>query len=177
MLQIRRPTLHDLNDCAQLDASYSTQRVWQLNLRAEENDIQVNFHLVHLPRPITINGTPAADNLLKYWQRGDCMLAARKQHAAIGFLHMISEPPTKSGLIARHIVSPDHRNQGHGSTLLQQALQWGHNHNLRSVCVQVSTKNHPAIAFYLVHGFTFSGFHERFYSDQEIIIELARTIR
>lgn len=177
VFHIRRPTLHDLNECAQLDPSYTTQHVWQMQLRVEETDIETHFHLVHLPRPMTVTADAANDDLLRSWQAGECMLAAREGHAVLGFLHMRPEPAVRSGLILRHVVAPLHRRRGAGGALLQQALQWGSDHQLRSLRVRVSTKNHPAIQFYLAHGFAFGGFHERFYSDQEIILDLARSIR
>lgn len=175
MLFIRRPTLHDLNDCAKLDASYTTQRVWQLNLGVEPNDIAIHLHLVQLPRPINVPADPMGDNLLRYWQRGDCMLSARQDRDVVGFIHLFTEPGM--ALIQHHIVQPDYRRQGVGAKLLAQAMQWGQDRNLRSIMVQVSTKNYPAISFYLNHGFSFCGFNERFYADHEITLDLARTIR
>jgi len=74
-------------------------------------------------------------------------------------------------------VEPASHGQGIGSALLETALQWSRDHHLRSLIVEINTKNHPAIAFYTHHGFAFSGFHERFYSDQEIILHLARMVR
>ena len=177
MLYIRRPTLHDLNDCAQLDASFTTQRVWQLNLGVEPNDIQVNLHLVRLPRPINVKPMSNGENLMKPWQRGDCMFTARHDNTIAGFIHVVLESGSRVGYIQRHIVAPDFRNQGIGGKLLDYALQWSRDHRLGSVIAQVSTKNHPAVAFYLDRGFSFCGFNERFYADQEITLDLARTIR
>jgi len=177
VFHIRRPTLHDLNECAQLDPSFTTQHVWQMNLRVEEADIQAHFHLTRLPRPLTVTLSPSNEDLARGWQAGDCMLAAREGSAVLGFLHLLPEPAARSGLILRHVVALPHRRQGVGGALLQQALQWGRDHQLRSLRVRVPTKNHPAIHFYLAHGFAFGGFHERFYSDQEIVLDLARSIR
>ncbi|MCO6449194.1 MAG: GNAT family N-acetyltransferase [Caldilineales bacterium] len=177
MIFIRRPTLHDLNECAQIDASYNTQRVWQLSLGVEPNDIAVHLHLVHLPRAVNVPGEPQEDNLLKQWQRGDCMLSARQDREVVGFIHLIADSSAGVAHIQQHVVRPDYRRQGVGTKLLSQAMLWGQDRNLRSVMVQVSTKNHPAISFYFAHGFSFCGFNERFYSDHEITLDLARTIR
>ncbi len=176
-MHIRRPTLHDLNECAKLDAAYTTQRVWQMNLSVETSDIRAEFHLAPLPRPITVPAPPLDENLLACWHRGDCMYTARLGNAIVGFLHLIPDAPTRLGCITHHVVALPHRRQGVGIALLETTLQWCRDHNLRSLTVHINTKNHPAIAFYTNNGFIFNGFHERFYSDQEIILHFARTVR
>lgn len=177
MLHIHRPTLHDLNECAKLDANYTTQRVWQMTMQSEATDIQVSFHLVYLPRQITIANSLAADNLLRFWQRGDCLLAARLDSEIVGYLHMIPDKQTGEGYIYRHVVSPEHRRQGIGTALLNHALRWGQDRKLRSVLVTLHTKNYPASNFYVAHGFAFCGFTEQSYKDQQIQLHFSRSIR
>lgn len=176
-IYIRRPTLHDLNDCLQLNANYLTMRVWQMNQRVETDRIQVSFNLVHLPRTMTITVPPAEDNLLRCWQRGDCLLSARQQNTIVGFLHMIPDASRRVAYIQRHVVEPNYRKQGIGTALLEQALQWARDHKLRGVMVTLSTKNHPASVFYLARGFVFSGFTEQFHGNQEIRLQLTRSVR
>ena len=103
------------------------------------------------------------------------MLAARVQNDLVGFLHMFPDTQQRAGRINHLTIRPDHRRKGIGGRLLQAALLWAREHNLRSVGVEVTTKNHPAIGFYMGAGFTFSGFYERTYGDQEIIFQLARS--
>lgn len=177
MVHITRPTLHGLNDCALLDASYTTQRVWQLGLRVEADDIQASFHLVHLPRPITLNDLAADEDLTRFWQRGDCLLAARLQNETAGFLHLVPDPETRVGVIRRHVVATAWRRQKVGSALFERALEWGRERHLRGVIVTLSTKNYPAISFYLAHGFSFSGFNEHFFGNRDITLDFARTLR
>lgn len=176
-VHIRRATLHDLNDCLTLDAGYDTQRVWQMNLQVKKNRIQIDFHLVHLPRIVHIEMEPGTENLLRCWQRGDCLLTARRQSTVVGFLHMIPDLPTKVGYIHRHVVDPEHRGQGIGSTLLTHALKWARERKLHSAVTSLNTKNHPASDFYLDRGFVFSGFSEETHGDQRIRLQFARGVR
>ena len=176
-VHIRRSTLHDLNDCLTLDASYDTQRVWQMNLQVKSNRIQIDFNQVHLPRVVNIQVPPGSENLLRCWQRGDCVLSARRQHTVVGFLHMIPDTPSKVGYIHRHVVDPEYRGQGIGSILLTHALKWARDHKLRSIVVSLNTKNHPASAFYLDRGFVFSGFSEETHGDRRIQLQFARGVR
>ncbi|RME80084.1 MAG: N-acetyltransferase [Caldilineae bacterium] len=176
MLHIRRPTLHDLNECAQLDASYTTQHVWQMSLHVDGNDIQVHFRLVHLPRQLAVQTPPPPENLLKCWQRGDCLYSAREGHTIVGYIHLIPDAESGIGLIHRHVVLPQFRRKGIGAALLQHTLQWAREHRLRSLLTMLSTRNHPAIAFYLAHGFVFSGYSEDFYSDESIKLHFSRSV-
>ena len=177
MIYIRRPTLHDLNECARLDASYSTQRVWQMNMQSEENRIQVHFNLVYLPRPMTVTAPPEDRDLTKAWQSGDGIYAARRGNTILGYIHVRLAPAEKVGHIRRHVVAPEFRQQGVGTALLDRAIEWGRERKLRSFEIALSTKNHPAIDFYLAHGFVFSGFDERLWGKQEIMMNFTRVVR
>lgn len=173
---LRRPTLHDLNECVRLDPSYTTQRVWQMQLSVEANAIHVHFQLAPLPRPLTLPGPAFSDNLLACWQRGDCMYIARLHNGIAGFIHMAPDPTTRTGRIEHHVVAPAYRRQGIGTALLRRVWEWAQEHNLHSLNVAVNHKNHPALSFYTAHGFAFSGFQEYFYGDREIVFYFARRI-
>ncbi len=178
MIYIRRPTLHDLNECAKLDASYATRKVWQMHMQsAEAGRIQVQFNLVHLPRAMTVPTPPEDRDLTKAWQRGDGIYAARRGNVILGYIHIIIQPNEKIGRIVRHVVAPEHRQQGVGAALLDRAIEWGRDRKLRSFEVSLSTKNHPAIEFYLAHEFAFTGFSERLWGRQEIVMHFSRVVR
>jgi GNAT superfamily N-acetyltransferase len=177
VIYIRRPTLHDLNECAKLDASYTTQKVWQMHLLTEEQRIQVQFNLVHLPRPMTVSAPPEDRDLTKAWQRGDGIFAARRGQQILGYIHLVMFPEEKVGRIRRHVVSPDFRHQGVGTGLLDRAIEWGRERKLRSFEIALSTKNHPAVDFYVSRGFVFTGFSERLWGRQEILMNFSRVVR
>jgi ribosomal protein S18 acetylase RimI-like enzyme len=177
VIYIRRPTLHDLNECAKLDATFSTQKVWQMHLQSEAGRIQMQFNLVHLPRSMTIATPPEDRDLTKAWQRGDGIYAARRNNKILGYIHVMVQPEEKIGYIRRHVVAPEFRHQGVGKALLNRALEWGRERKLRSLEIDLSTKNHPAIEFYLAHGFVFTGFSERLWGRQEIMMHFSRVVR
>lgn len=176
VLTIHRPSLHELNDCARLDASYVTRHTWQMAMDAGATDMQVTFQLITLPYEITVKDGPVQENLSQYWQRGDCLLAARENSVVTGYLHMIPDKNTHDGLIVRHVVDAAYRRQGIGSALLEHALRWARDRHLRSISVSVETKNYPAIAFYRAHGFSFCGFSEQPYVRQHILLHFTRGV-
>jgi len=177
MIYIRRPTLHDLNECAKLDATFTTQKVWQMHLQSDAGRFQVQFNLVHLPRPMTVSTAPEDRDMTKAWQRGDGIYAARRSNTILGYIHLTTRPQEKIGTIRRHVVTPEFRQQGVGAALLQRAIEWGRERHLHSFEIALSTKNHPAIDFYLNHGFVFTGFSERLWGKQEIAMTFSRVVR
>ena len=177
MIYIRRPTLHDLNECAKLDASYTTQKVWQMTLHNEPQRLQVQFHLVYLPRPMRVPAPQDDFNLAKAWQRGDGIFAAHEGRLILGYIHLEMDPVTKTGYIRRHVVAPAYRRQSIGAALLTRVMAWGRERKLRGFLVELSTKNDPAIQFYLAQGFHFTGFSEEFWGRQEILMRLSRVVR
>ena len=177
MIYIRRPTLHDLNECAKLDASFTTHRVWQMHMSPEDQRIQVQFNLVNLPRPMTVAAPPEDRDLTKAWQRGDGIFAARRGQQILGYIHLVMIPEEKVARIRRHVVAPEFRHQGVGTGLLARAIEWGRERNIRSFEIALSTKNHPAIGFYLAQGFVFTGFNERLWGRQEILMNFSRVVR
>jgi ribosomal protein S18 acetylase RimI-like enzyme len=90
---------------------------------------------------------------------------------------MFIQPQEKIGYIRRHVVAPEFRQQGVGAALLDLAMEWGRERRLRSFEIALSTKNHPAIDFYLAHGFVFTGFSERLWGRQEIVMHFSRVVR
>jgi len=177
VIYIRRPTLHDLNECARLDASFTTTKVWQMSLQADSGRIQVQFHLVHLPRPMTVPTPPEDRDLTKAWQRGDGIYAARRGNKILGYIHLEVDREMKTGHIRRHVVAPEFRGQGVGVALLERVVEWGRERKLRGIEVALSTKNHPAIEFYLTHDFAFTGFSEHLWGGQEILMHFSRIAR
>ena len=177
MIYIRRPTLHDLNECARLDASFTTTKVWQMSLQADSGRIQVQFHLVHLPRPMTVPTPPEDRDLTKAWQRGDGIYAARRGNDILGYIHVVMNQKEKTVRIHRHVVAPAYRQQGVGAALLDRAVDWARERHLHSFEVALSTKNFPAIEFYLSRDFVFTGFNERLWGRQEILMHFSRLVR
>ncbi len=90
---------------------------------------------------------------------------------------MIPNKNNGEGLIYRHVVAPEHRRQGIGSQLLEYTQRWALERKLRSLAVSLHTKNYPAIEFYRSHGFSFCGFSEQTYNNQQIVLHFSRSVR
>jgi len=168
---IREGDLKDLNACVLIDNSYVTDYVWQV--QAEERpyeEIVITFRTVRLPRSMRVSSPRDTDFLLQDWQREECFLVAEEEGEIRGYLDMTVQAWHRTGWINDMAVSKRYRHQGIGTALLRAALRWAKDHELRAVMLETQTKNYPAISFYQKHGFTFCGFNDDYYTNQDIAV-------
>lgn len=168
---IREGDLKDLNACVLIDNSYVTDYVWQV--QAEERpyeEIVITFRTVRLPRSMRVRSRRDTDYLLEDWQREECFLVAQEGDEIRGYLDMTVQAWHRTGWINDMAVSKRYRRQGIGTTLLRAAVRWAKDHELRAVMLETQTKNYPAISFYRKHGFTFCGFNDDYYTNQDIAV-------
>src|SRR5439155_24323059 len=74
-------------------------------------------------------------------------------------------------------VAPDHRRRGLGSQLIRAGLNWAREQNLKTILAIASTKNYPTTALLQKQGFIFSGFNDHYYTNRDIALFFALTIR
>ncbi len=222
--RIRPAQLADLARCVEIDASYITTYVWQMqegfNEPADllEDELEVNrarprivgkagvalppSFLVELkpsrlPHPLVVAAPLNDQELLSEWKKTDYLLVAetiemnptpvppsQKELAEGEPLAVLdSFKPTILGYVGlridgfRHVawittlaVQIDYRRQGVGTRLLNEARSWGDRYRLRSLLVELQTKNFPAINFYQKHGFFFCGYNNAYYATREIAL-------
>jgi ribosomal protein S18 acetylase RimI-like enzyme len=176
-MMIRKGDLKDLNTCALIDTSYTTNRVWQI--RTEERryeEISITFQTIKLPRSVRASSPRDSDALVEDWQRGECFLVAEEDGEIQGYLSMIVQPRDASGWIRDLTVVRRYRRRGVGSRLLRAAFRWAREQGLRTILVETQTKNYPAICFCRKHGFVFCGFNDHYYPNQDIAIFFSRNV-
>ncbi len=226
--RVRPAELNDLALCLEIDASFVTTYVWQLQEsfdEPEEADEQLQPHqrilgkpgLItppsfrmelspsRLPRPLAVSAPMNDQQLLAEWKKTDYLLVAEatanpdpsaalpdEAEAGENLPLLASNPdllPDILGYVglavdgARHIawvnsmaVQLDYRRRGVGTQLLSEARAWADRYRLRSLMVEVQTKNYPAIAFLQKNGFFFCGYNNAFYPTREIALFFARRL-
>jgi GNAT superfamily N-acetyltransferase len=168
---VRLAELADLNVCYELDGSYTTGYVWQMQANENERVIQVRFDTVRLPRPMKVTYSRHPDELLPNWRQGECfMVAADTSGHPIAFLDMTAQAWHGVGWIRNLIVHRKYRRQGVGTSLLHAARYWALDHELSRVMLETQTKNYPAIRFAQKHGFTYCGYNDRYYTNGDIAV-------
>jgi GNAT superfamily N-acetyltransferase len=175
-MRIRPADLHDLNPCFNLDASFETDHVWQLDHREEENVVTVQFRLVRLPRRMTVPYPPRGESLLAHWEHGEGVYVAAEGRHVKGYVEVIVQPDQGMAWVQNLVVDKSLRRQGLGSALAIAATQWAEARGMTRLMVPVQSKNYPAIRFCQTKGMTFCGFNDRYFANRDIALFFGRTL-
>ncbi len=173
-MHIYRADLRDLTACLMLDGSYETDRVWQVVQQQEEQDMVARFRLAQLPRTTRVRYPSWNEALLAHQERGDLILVAAQATEVLGYIDQETQPDQDIAWIHHLVVAAPHRRKGIGTALLQRGIQHARQEGLAQMMVIVQSKNYPAINFFQRHGFTFCGYNERFYRNQDIGLYFGR---
>ncbi|WP_162910081.1 GNAT family N-acetyltransferase [Aggregatilinea lenta] len=160
---------NELLACSRLDHSFETGFVWQMDVRQEAEETLVRFRTVRLPRTIRSSYPRTPETLLAAWQKRDCFLVAAVDDVILGYINMRIDA-TQRGWVADLAVGASLRRRRIGSALLEQATRWAALHHLRTMTIETQTKNFPGISFALAKGFTFCGYNDHYYANQDIAL-------
>lgn len=168
-MEIRLGTSADLNACIEIDDSFETDYVWQMEEQNRAGDIAVNFRLTHLPRPMKIYHAISNEQMRAEYERGGTLVIA-EQGGLRGFVQVARSDLNRTLVICQLAVAPLYRRQGIASKLVRAGLEWGRQQKLRVALLDTSTKNNPAISFFQKQGFQFCGFNDKLYLNRDIAL-------
>ena len=176
-MQIYPAELSDLNVCYNMNASYTTDYVWQMQSRDNGHRTDIRFDTVRLPRSMQVAYPRSPDELFEHWNQDGCFLVIRNADNEVsGFVDAQPHPWQNLLWISNLVVDKPYRQQGYGTLLLKSAIRWAMEHDLHKIMLDVQTKNHPGISFVQKHGFQFSGYHEHYYANRDIALFFYQTI-
>lgn len=178
-IQIRPATLNDLPKLLTLDHGYSTEAVWQMDLREESTVGQtvVTFRPVRLPRPMRVAFARDPQRLQTAWQNRVCFLVAEEGDTLKGYLNLTLAPALETAWVSDYVVERRFRRLGVGSVLLAAGLHWARTNQLKQLVLETQSKNYPAICFAQKHGLAFCGYNDRYYPNQDIALFFGMTLK
>ncbi len=166
---IRPAALDDLEACLALDHSYLTERVWQMDVQNKSEQVVVSFRTMRLPRPVHVPYPRQREVLRADWHHRDCFLVATESEIA-GYLTMAAHDWHQTGWVADLVVAPEYRRRGTATQLLQAGQAWALQVGLCRLIVETQTRNFPAISLLQRLGFSFCGYNDRYYTNQDIAV-------
>ncbi len=173
---IRSATAADLPPCLAFDPSFETEYVWQMESRTQEGQINVSFRTVRLPRAMKVAYPRDVKQLNAGWNACDAMLVADDNRAAVGYAALAKRSAQAAAWVQDLIVTKTARRNGVGSALLTGVLRWAREEKLAWMIMEVQTKNYPAIQFCQKHGFTFCGYNDHFFANQDIAVFFVKAV-
>jgi len=184
MTNVRPAELQDLQACVSIDHSCVTEHVWQMDVESGNNLVAVRFRAVRLPRSVYVKYPRDHSALLSEWHHRDCFLVATRNggtaaagESIVGYLTMSDQAWHKTGWVADLVVAPEHRRKGIGTQLLHAGKTWARETGLRRLVVETQTKSYPAICFLERQSFSFCGYSDRYYANQDIALFFALDLR
>ncbi len=174
---IRTAVHADLAPLAKLERDYSTDHVWQLDVREVENLRTISFRQVRLPRVMQVTYPRHLAGLLAVGLQLPLFLIAEYSATVVGYLAVVYGTAPNSVLITDIVVERTLRRQGVGSQLLQAALAWAQRTGVRQIQIETQSKNYNAICFAVKHGFVFSGYNDHYYPNFDIAVFFGKQLR
>ena len=176
-ITVRPATQDDLPRLVAFDHSYSTDYVWQMDRREEENQINAIFRQVRLPRSVRVMYPREVESLAETWSKRRLFLVAEARGEAQGYLSVVDGLIPHTGWIIEFAVERRMRRQGLGTVLVTSAVHWARKAKLNRLIIETQSKNYPAICFCQKHGFTFCGYSDQYFANQDIALFFGMSLK
>lgn len=176
-MKIRPARPRDLKECGALDHSYTTDRVWQMEVREENSLLTTTFRVARLPREMRVNYPRQGEELLAGWQQRDGFLVAVEGGRICGYVALTEEIEHGIARVGDLVVGQRWRRQGVGTALLEAAAQWGRDQELGWLVAEAQTKNYPAIRLCQSQGLTFCGYNDHYWPGRDIALFFGEPLR
>ncbi|MEK6256933.1 MAG: GNAT family N-acetyltransferase, partial [Chloroflexota bacterium] len=170
-IQIRPFESSDVEIVNDIDHSYHTEQVWQMDFNQNDAEIGVIFRQVRLPRsmhveyPYTREGGQVFDAAMISSLEGFSAVIDEK---IVGYIHLKLGKAPSTAWISNFAILRRLRRQGIGKLLVIQAEKWAREQGCKRLVLEAQSKNYPAISIANNLGFEFSGYSDQYYENQDI---------
>ena len=175
-VNIRPLALVDITTLSEMDHSYHTDYVWQMDLQSHPEEVMVRFRQVRLPRSMLVDYPNPPPRILEDWQKRDGVLVADLNEETIGYISLDRNQVPGLVLVTDLVVLRRLRRQGIGSQLLLAAQTWANEKGDKQMLLEMQSKNYPAIRLANKLGFEFCGYSDRYFVNQDIALFFGRRI-
>jgi GNAT superfamily N-acetyltransferase len=177
-VSIRPAIPGDLPTLTNIDCSYQTVRVWQMDRLVEDGQYGVTFHEVRLPRAVRIEyARPSGQIFDPQWKAPEMVLVSLIESVPVGFARISDQVIPKTAWVKDLVINEENRRKGIGTALLLAVQDWGSERGCRRMMVELQSKNYPAIQLMSKMGYEFSGYSDQYYLNQDIALFFARSLR
>lgn len=174
-----RPAVEtDIAVLLSFEHDYTSDYVWQMDIRQDEEfEINLQFRQIRLPRTVKVEYPRQYKSLKQDWKNRPGLLVASLQDQVIGYISLMTGTPPGIVWGTDLVVQQAFRRQGVASALVMAAQTWTRQHERNCLILEMQSKNHAAISLAKKLGYDFCGYNDRYYSNRDIVLFLAKTVR
>jgi ribosomal protein S18 acetylase RimI-like enzyme len=176
-IEIRPAIATDIQSLISLEHSYSSDHVWQMDLRHDGNTIKITFREARLPRSVQVRYPHNHQNLTNDWSKRDGILVALINDEAIGYICLEQNPNLNNTRVTDMAVARRLRRQKVGSLLIMAAQDWARHHDSQRLILEVQPKNYPAIQMAKKLGFELCGYNDHYFANLDIALFFSKWLR
>jgi GNAT superfamily N-acetyltransferase len=176
-IEIRPAIAADIASLVAIDHTYSSDFAWQMEMQVDEGRIGISFREIHLPRSVRVDYPRPARSLTDHWTERHGLLVAVHDNEVVGYISIMLNIAPNTAWTTDLVVVRRLRRQGIGSTLVLAAQEWGENHACRRIVLEMQPKNYPAIHMAQKLGFDLCGYNDLYYTNHDIALFFARSLR
>ncbi len=173
---IRPAIAPDIPRLVAFEHAYTTDHVWQVTFRPQADTITLILQRVRLPRPMQVAYPREVSTLPDTWTQRSLLLVALLGDTPVGYLGWVPAPAPYTAWVTDFAVDAPYRRQGVGKALLLAAQQGAAGQGFRALVLELQSKNHPAITLAQRLGYTFFGFGDRYYPNQDMALFFRRPL-
>ena len=176
-IEIRPAVESDISLLAEIDHSYSSEHVWQMDPQFTSGHTGAVFREVRLPRKVKVDYPRSPQAFINHWQSYSGVLVALHSGEPVGYISLVENmiPLTTSALDL--VVRPNLRRKGIGTALLLASMEWtGAQTKSHRVILGMQPKNFPAINMVQRLGFDYCGYIDHYYPNRDIAIFFTKWI-
>jgi ribosomal protein S18 acetylase RimI-like enzyme len=173
---VRPLALVDLPVVVEMDHSYHTDYVWQMDFQSQEQETKVSFREVRLPRSMRVEYPYDTTRLADEWKTRSIILVAEREEETVGYVSLSVGQSPGMIMVSDFAVLRRLRRHGIGAVLLRAAQTWSAEQNADRLVLEMQSKNYPAICLAYKLGFEFCGYNDRYYANQDIALFFAKRV-
>ncbi|MFQ5943035.1 MAG: GNAT family N-acetyltransferase [Anaerolineales bacterium] len=176
-MEIRHAVSTDIPALMVMDHSYHTDHVWQMALSSSQSESSITFREVRLPRIMRVSYPRDPHRLADEWTNSSEIFIAAADQSYLGYLIIESGTAPETGWVTDLVTDAPHRRQGVATKLLATARRWCRDQGLYRLTLEMQSKNFPSLSLARKLGFVLSGYHDKYYPDEEIALFFTLNLR
>lgn len=176
-IEIRPAIATDISALMALEHNYSSEYVWQMNVRRAGSEVRITFREVHLPRSVQVMYPRDPQSLACNWTKRGSLLVAVLDGEPVGYISLTQNTPLKDTWATDLAVMRRLRRQGIGNALVLSAQEWATQHNSQRLILEMQPKNYPAIQLAQKLGFEFCGYNDHYFANHDIALFFSKWLR